>query len=184
MLTFVLHLLLTLKFAGEALGPLPLTEVLTSMYTFDLQAKLQKLNPKLYVETRHGWQVNEDFTVVGIYLKKPRRKQQKVKGHALIANTAERRKTLEAGYFGLRDEHVGSCDKQFVPEYDIFDLEKGEMLAEGWRTIVCSLAKRKVVSLEKARKVFRSSSLGEQTYDKLGFDQKVAVVRMKSGYRQ
>jgi uncharacterized protein (UPF0262 family) len=153
------------------------------MYVFDLQSKLKQLNTNLYVDQRFANWVKDDFWVCGIYLRGGPTIRQKLSTTQMVGMDATRRSILEAGYKGLRDRHVGGCNKQYVPEYDIFDLESGEMLAEGWRTITCSLAKRGFISLAKARKVFNAPSLGEQDYDRLSFYEKLDRVRKASGYR-
>ena len=45
------------------------------MYNFDLETRLQRLNPRLYIERRVVNKGLKEFTLTGIYLKQPRRKK-------------------------------------------------------------------------------------------------------------
>ena len=83
------------------------------------------------------------------------------------------RQHLEDSYKGLTDTFLGVVGGTEIPEFDRFNLEAGTLLMKGWRSIACLLVAQRICSLERARKVF-SSSLLDCTWDKLGFDGKLA----------
>lgn len=133
------------------------------MYLFDLQSKLKKLNSNLYIKGG------------GLYLREHKRATNTLKDHELHYDLAAG-KYLKDLYTGQVDTYIEALAKEYMPEYDEFDTEKGILRVKGWRSLLCSLVKKKIIKLESAQRIF-SSSLLEQTYDKLGFDGKLAWAR-------
>lgn len=150
------------------------------MLTFDFSNKLQRLNPRLYIDQAHVRLVSKDNWGTSIYLKSNSRKTNHA-GHGINYVDAATRNYLTAQYEGSIDELVSGCPTPYVPEYDIFDLATGQLIVKGWRSIVMFLVNKRICTLEKARKVF-SSSLGEQPYDRWTFETKLAKAREGTAY--
>ena len=135
------------------------------MYTFDLAAKLERLNSRLYIDTQNGRELAEGWWVSGIYLRSPERRERRISESRL---GGAGRQVYDAAVAGQKDKYIAGISLTWVPEYDIFSTEgEYELLAPGWRSLVMNLVKQRLVSLDQARKVFNCSGLGEQTYDKL-----------------
>ena len=159
------------------------------MYNFDLETRLQRLNPRLYIERRVVNKGLKEFTLTGIYLKQPRRKKINISQADIHYAKDGGDKYLYDIQSGARDQYVCGVALEWVPEYDWFEwddqLNEMNLVAPGWRRIVTKLVSKGLTTFDRARKVFRCSSLGEHTYDKLGFAarQKQAYQEMKRGDR-
>jgi hypothetical protein len=142
------------------------------MYLFDFQKKLQKLNPLLYVRTNERSRLCRGLFSVGIYLKAPTRKKQTKSGDkALIHGTQQ--KYLDAIERGDLDTFLMGVCYNYVPEYDVFDMDLERLLMPGWRSILTFLIKKQVIDAEKAKRIFRCKSLGTTDWDKSSFTQKM-----------
>ncbi len=134
------------------------------MYIFDLQAKLQKIHPDLYVKTDIVNHMHCGLVSSGIYLKNPKRSKDTTgSGKNLII--AVQRRYLEAMETGQLDKFVMGICLNYIPEYDVYDLERERVLMPGWRTVAVRLARANIASLDKLKKVFKCRSLGETDWD-------------------
>lgn len=142
------------------------------MYLFVFREKLSQLNPLLYVDTDKATQVNEEWRVAAIRLRKGRASAERTSVVGLQADAARFLSDSESGNI---DEVVGGVPLEWVPEYDLLDpkAERPRLLAKGWRSIVQALVKRGLCSVERARQVF-SRSLGETDYDRSSLEQRWA----------
>jgi hypothetical protein len=132
------------------------------MQLFTFVEKLMKVEPSLYVH-RQGH-------IAGIY-KRSNQRRAVISRQDLQYATPEQQKFIEALAKGLKDQYTKvGVNPEFVPEYDVFDLETGRLVAPGWRGILVRLASRKFISLSRARKHFGCAGLGTNDFDKMGFE--------------
>lgn len=146
------------------------------MFSFDFSSKLQKLNPQLFINTDDKRLVRGDWWTTGIYLKDSG--GRKGRSSSAMANVStEAQKLLRDTMDGHVNKFVCPCPVNFIPEYDVFYFERHEapkIMAMGWRSILVSLAKRGLVDLGKAKKIFNCSGLGESNYDRSSRTEKIA----------
>jgi hypothetical protein len=144
------------------------------MFTFDLSAKLTRLNPRLFISSNNASRVGE-FLVGGIYDRKATREKSlsDVEKHY----TGEASQHMEDAASGHLANFLCGVPIGFVPEHDIFDLKTGALQARGWRTIVKTLVSKGVIDLNKSRKVFGRPGLGTDQYDRLSFDDRLKWAR-------
>lgn len=146
------------------------------MLFIDFHAKIQQLNEQLYVRTSERNRVTDEIGSFGLYHKGQRQKIDIAKNrrNAVDHHHEVYLNALESGEL---DKFICGVPADYVPEYDVFDFVHTRILMPGWRTIVMSLVKKKLVTLDKARKVFQCSGLGESTYDKMEFFDKFAYAK-------
>ena len=141
------------------------------MYFFDFNAKLKQLNARLYTNIENVTRTSPGVFSTGIYLKAGKRDKGADKVNTNYAEGSAR-ELLRALQEGSRDTYLMGVSTNFVPEYDVYDLDRGKILMPGWRDIVLRLVKKEVCTLERARKVFNRRSLGESDWDRLSFPQR------------
>ena len=146
------------------------------MYIFDLQNKLRKINKDLYVKQDEINQMSCGLISSGIYLKNPGRSKDMTGSNKNLV-IAQQRKYLEAVEAGHLDKFIIGVCLNYVPEYDIFDLERERILMPGWRTVAMRLVKMKVASLDKVRKVFQCKSLGESDWDNKNMFERIRTIK-------
>lgn len=149
------------------------------MYSYIFKSKLKQLNPHLYVREDAQIARNKEHSATGIYTKNVHRENTKSDYNYLNADAAQ---WLEAKETGNTDTFITACPSGWIPEYDTFDIESGRVLAKGWRTIVLHLVKEKHCSLERAQRIF-TSSLGEHTWDRAGFEGRLSIARKAAGWK-
>ena len=147
------------------------------MFLCDFKNLLAKVNPLLYVYDENAAYNFGHERISGIYLRGGRRDGGISASDKHYAGKAKAMAYLEAKESGALDTFCGGCNLGEIAEFDVFDLEFGRMVNMGWRSILLSLAKRGIISLDKAKKVFNCSSLGESDYDKLDFFGKLDYAR-------
>jgi hypothetical protein len=142
--------------------------------------KLAKLNKNLYVDDRARRQIRPgtDHYGSGLYCRNAVRTANDTSAAKLNYLDKASRTYIEDSQNGLLPDFLCGIPTGYIPEYDDIDIESGKLLARGWRSILMFLAtKRRLISLDKARRVFACGSLGEQTYDHKNFEQKLADLR-------
>lgn len=143
----------------------------------DFQSRLRKINPGLYVKTDEISKLSlPDLRISGIYLKQHKRQEIKHKNdkNAVDYHHEGYLTALERGEL---DTFICGVALDYIPEYDVFDFARNQMLMPGWRKIALRLVELKLCSLEKAKKVFECSSLGESDYDKMSFFKRLEWAR-------
>ena len=145
------------------------------MHLVSFNEKLTKLNPRLYIDqkTPKPWC---GHLLAGIYLKSPKRAKRRFFKSDYHGDAAKYISALEAGYL---DQHVSSICLDLIPEWDIWDLNNRMIKVRGWRTVLLELARKKVIDLEKARKIFSCSSLGLTDYEQAPWERKLEMVAEK-----
>ena len=133
------------------------------MYGFVFKSKLKKLNPDLYVDDLG----REDSNADNAQLRLREYKHSKKSNYHYAGEAEEKLRALESGH---DDTYVTAVARDWVPEYDHFSPE-GKLWRKGYRTILHFLAKKKLISLEKAYRVF---GFGPSFYEHMSFEEKRA----------
>jgi hypothetical protein len=138
------------------------------VYLFDFSAKLKRLNPALYVaegSAKDVW----GWKALGIY-----RRSRVRENFGALKNQAssEQLKFMQDQEAGLIDEYICGVPADWVPDLPIFDPKTRNLVAPDWRSILIKLWRRGLIDLDKAKRVFGSSSLLERDFDRLDFDGK------------
>lgn len=144
------------------------------MYSFEFKSKLRLLNDSLYVDDSKRTPIAEGFFSTALCIRKGKRAKHVNYNYA---HNKESREYLHATNSGMVDDFLGGVPLGWIPEFDMFDLETGKLLARGWRTTLLMLARKKHISLDKARRVFQCNGLGLDHYDFLTLDTKVRWAR-------
>lgn len=145
------------------------------MFLFDFKAKLQRLNPNLYIGDSQARDVG-GWKALGIY---HRRKVKDVFGSLKNEATSEQLKYMLDQESGQFDEFVCGVPADWVPDIPIFDSQTRNLVAPCWRSIVIKLWHKGLVDLDRAKKVFGSNSLLERDFDRLDFDAKREAIMPK-----
>jgi hypothetical protein len=148
-----------------------------AMLIGDFQNRLKKINPLLYVQTDKSVKRPEGHRHSGIYLKTQKRQAMSVSRDQYGLVNPNHIKYLEAVEKGEFDTFICGICLDFIPEYDIFNLEYSRMCVPGWRSIALILVDKKVATLDKVKKVFNCNGLGESDYDKMSFFQKLEFAK-------
>ena len=148
-----------------------------AMLIGDFQNKLKKINPSLYVQTDKSIVRPEGHRHSGIYLKNYKREHMTIARSDYGAVNPNHIKFLEALEKGELDTFICGICLDFIPEYDIFNLEYSRMCVPGWRSIALTLVEKKVATIAKVRKAFNCKGLGESDYDKMNFFQKLEFAK-------
>lgn len=142
------------------------------IFLFDFKAKLQRLNPALYVADSSAKEV-WGWKALGVY---HRRKKTEDFGALRHQATAEQLKYIQDQESGFIDEYICGVPAEWVPDFPVFDPVTRNLCAPDWRSILINLWKRGLVDLDKAKRVFGCSSLYERDFDRLDFDSKRELV--------
>ena len=148
------------------------------MLLFEFNYRLRKLNPRLYVATTYRRHVADGYYGTGIFLKDPGRQRGATRTE-MQYGTSDQQRYLEAENSGTKDRFIMGCPVEWIPEYDVFNLETGRLMASGWRSVLMHLIKRGLIDRQYARRLFDCGSLGEATYDNLGFNGKLKFIRSR-----
>lgn len=147
------------------------------MLLTDFKAKLRKLDTRLEIQHEKPQLRENKLKFAPLYFKNPRREYSKIAKSDRNLVHAAHAKYLDALESGVMDTYVTSICLDFIPEYDIFNKEYTKLAIIGWRSVLLILVNKKIISLDKARKVFNCQSLGEHDYDKLGFFDKLEFAK-------
>lgn len=148
-----------------------------AMLIGDFQNKLKKVNSLLYVQTDKSVVRPEGHRHSGIYLKNPKRHNMGIAKENYGLVNPNHIKYLEALEKGELDTFICGICIDFIPEYDIFNLEYSRMCVPGWRSVALTLVEKKVATIAKVRKAFNCKGLGESDYDKMSFLQKLEFAK-------
>ncbi len=145
------------------------------MYLFDLQAKLKKANPELYVQTDKAITAFHEIKSHPLMLRFGKRYRgfSNIGKHYMDNDTQRYMEMKENGQAG---EYICGVSA-YSPEYDRFNLDTGVLEVRGWRSVAMFLVKKGICSLDQARKAFECSSLGTTMYDKADYDKKLKWAR-------
>jgi len=144
------------------------------------QSQLQKLNSSLYVNKDAAVQ-SGGFKHSGVYFKLGGPVPLTVSSADRHQASIEQIKYLDALDAGQLDRFLCGTCIDFVPEYDIIDVERMRVIAPGWRSILLRLVQLKVCTLDQARKVFSCSSLGQNDFDRMNFFERIDFIKKHKG---
>lgn len=139
------------------------------MLLTDLQAKLRRIDTRLYINTDQIATRENGLRFGALYLKKARKSEisvQKADRNIVHSSHAQYLDALERGEM---DTHITSICLDFIPEYDIFNMEYTKLSVIGWRSLALMLHKQKIAPLDKIKKAFQCNGLGESDYDRANF---------------
>lgn len=147
------------------------------MLLTDLQAKLRKIDTRLYIDTSRPVIRENGLKFGGLYFKKARKDEiavQKSDRNKVHSSHAQYLDALERGEM---DIYVTAICLDFIPEYDIFNMEYTKLASMGWRSVALLLVSKKLATLDQVRKAFDCRGLGESDYDKAGFFGKLEIAK-------
>jgi hypothetical protein len=147
------------------------------MLLTDFKAKLRRIDTRLVIDHANPVTRENGLKFAPLYLKKARRSQVNVSKFDRNAVHASHAKYLDALESGVMDTYVTSICLDFIPEYDIFNMEYTKLAVVGWRSIGLMLVNQKIASLDKVKKVFGCSGLGESDYDKMDIFKKIEFAK-------
>lgn len=149
------------------------------MILSNFKSKLRELNPDLIVKDDQVSKMR-GFNLAGIYLKM---KAQKGLSPWLRGfGEGDAVKFCDAQASGQLDKHLCGVCIDWIPEYDVFNADYSCLSVPGWRTILLRLVATKVISLQRAQKVFDCRSLGESDYDKASYHNKLRIAKKLDGF--
>lgn len=147
------------------------------MTLMSFQDKLKKIHPLLYVNATKP-QVRENGLKFGaVYLKQPRKDTSKISANKRNLVSEGHAKYLDALETGQMDVFITSICLDFIPEYDIFNLEYTRLAVLGWRSFGLMLIKQKLVPAERVKKGLNCAGLGESDYDRASFFGKIEIAK-------
>lgn len=147
------------------------------MTLMSLQDKLKKISPLFYIDNARP-QIHENgLKFAALYMKRPRREAVNVADHQRNSISEGHAKYLDALEKGQMDIFVTSICLDFIPEYDIFNLEYTKLAVLGWRSLGLMLINRNMAPAERVKKAFNCAGLGESDYDRAGFFGKLEIAK-------
>jgi hypothetical protein len=147
------------------------------MTLMSLQDKLKKVHPELYIDTARKQVRENGLKFSALYLKRPRKASVGVAQHERNLVNEGHAKYLDALESGQMDIFITSICLDFIPEYDIFNMEYTKLAVLGWRSLGLMLINRKIASAEKVKKAFGCAGLGESDYDRASFFGKIEIAK-------
>lgn len=140
------------------------------MFLFELERKLRRCNPRIYVKSG-GRATNEDgVKLAGIYLRQTRRRDF---GRHAQSQAVERMRAAEAGWVDTLLTHSPTPE---VPEFERLTADDSKIGLKGWRSIVKDCVIKGAFSWEQAKKVF-GRSIGEFDWDRMNYLEKEAKLK-------
>lgn len=147
------------------------------MTLMSLQDKLKKVHPELYIDASSKQTRENGLKFSPLYLKRPRKASVGVAQHERNLVNEGHAKYLDALESGQMDIFITSICLDFIPEYDIFNMEYTKLAVLGWRSLGLMLIKRNVASADKVKKAFGCAGLGESDYDRASFFGKIEIAK-------
>ena len=147
------------------------------MLLTDLQAKLRKIDTRLYIDNRSIVTRENGLRFAPLYLKKARKSEITVQRTDRNQVSAAHAQYLDALEAGIMDTYVTAICLDFIPEYDIFNMEYTKLAVIGWRSLGLMLAKQKIASLDRIKRAFNCDGLGESDYDRASFFGKLEMAK-------
>lgn len=143
----------------------------------NLQRRLKQLDPRFYIDTESAKVRENSLRFAPLYFKKARRGESSVQKYDRNIVNAGHAQYLDALESGVMDTYVTAICLDFIPEYDIFNMEYTKLAVIGWRSLGLMLAERKIAPLDRIKKVFECEGLGESDYDKASFFGKLEIAK-------
>lgn len=147
------------------------------MLLTDFQAKLRRIDTRLYVDSSKIVTRENGLKFAPLYLKKARKAEITVQKSDRNSVSATHANYLDALERGEMDTYVTAICLDFIPEYDIFNMEYTKLAVMGWRSIGLMLKNMKIADLETIRKAFNCKGLGESDYDRASYFGKLEMAK-------
>jgi hypothetical protein len=147
------------------------------MLLTDLQAKLRRVDTRLYIDTSKPVTKENGLRFAPLYFKKARRADITVQKSDRNQVSSAHAKYLDALERGEMDVYVSAICLDFIPEYDIFNMEYTKLAVIGWRSLALMLVKQNLADIAKVRKAFDCKGLGESDYDRANYFGKLEIAK-------
>jgi hypothetical protein len=134
--------------------------------------RLRELNPNLYIDTNHRTHsTGSSEGTSGIYLRN--RQAAPIAAYGLGRGYVSGAESENSS----PDKYVGWVQHGYIPEGDIFNSDTGQVICQGWRTIVRRLLAAGLVSSQKACKAFGYT---ESWYDRLQYNERLTLFKKEN----
>lgn len=147
------------------------------MLLTDLQAKLRKIDTRFYIDTTKFVTKENGLRFAPLYFKKARKSEITVQKSARNSVHAAHAQYLDALERGEMDIYVSAICLDFIPEYDIFNMEYTKLAVLGWRSLALMIVKQNLADIDKVRKAFECKGLGESDYDRSSYFGKLEIAK-------
>lgn len=147
------------------------------MLLTDFQYKLRRIDTRLYIDTSKPFVRENGLRFCPLYLKKAKKMDITVQKSDRNQVSAAHANYLDALEKGVMDTYVTAICIDFIPEYDIFNIEYTKLAVMGWRSIGLLLRNLKIADLDKIKKVFNCNGLGESDYDRASLHGKLEIAK-------
>lgn len=154
---------------------IPLEQPKMTLMSF--QDKLKKIHPLLYVDATRPQARENGLKFGAVYLKRPRKEAINVAVNTRNLVSEGHAKYLDALETGQMDVFITSICLDFIPEYDIFNMEYTRLAVLGWRSFGLMLIKQNIVPAERVKKGLNCAGLGESDYDRASFFGKIEIAK-------
>jgi len=147
------------------------------MLLTDLQAKLRQIDTRFYIDTSKPVTKENGLRFAPLYFKKARKAEITVQKTDRNSVSAAHAQYLDALEKGEMDIYVSAICLDFIPEYDIFNMEYTKLSVIGWRTLAIMLVKQNFAAMDKVKKAFGCTGLGESDYDRASYFGKLEIAK-------
>ena len=147
------------------------------MLVSDLQAKLRKIDTRLYIDNRSIVTKENGLRFAPLYLKKARKSEISVQKTDRNQVSAAHAQYLDALEKGVMDTYVTAICLDFIPEYDIFNMEYTKLAVLGWRSLALMIVRQKLADLSKVKRAFECKGLGESDYERASYFGKLEIAK-------
>lgn len=147
------------------------------MLLTDLQAKLRKIDTRFYIDASRPVTKENGLRFAPLYFKKARKSEITVQKSDRNSVNAAHAQYLDALERGEMDTYVSAICLDFIPEYDIFNMEYTKLAVIGWRSLALLLVKQNLADITKVRNAFGCQGLGESDYDRANYFGKLEIAK-------
>lgn len=147
------------------------------MLLTDFQTKLRRIDTRLYVDNSVISTRENGLRFAPLYFKKARKSEISVQRSDRNAVSASHAQYLDALENGVMDVYVTAICLDFIPEYDIFNMEYTKLAVMGWRSIGLLLRNMQIADINKIKKAFNCNGLGESDYDRASYFGKLEIAK-------
>lgn len=147
------------------------------MLLTDLQAKLRRIDTRFYIDTSKPVTKENGLRFAPLYFKKARKSEVTVQKSDRNSVSAAHAQYLDALERGEMDIYISAICLDFIPEYDIFNLEYTKLAVLGWRSLALMLIKKELAPADKVKKAFECKGLGESDYDRASYFGKLEIAK-------
>ena len=147
------------------------------MLLTDLQAKLRRIDTRFYIDASRPVTKENGLRFAPLYFKKARKSEISVQQSDRNSVCAAHALYLDALERGEMDIYVSAICLDFIPEYDIFNMEYTKLAVLGWRSLALMIVRQKLADLSKVKRAFECKGLGESDYDRASYFGKLEIAK-------